>query len=123
MLLRPARKPPLFFRARRDWNKAMPLGFNFAPAGATCAALGAPNRRVGVIGGTDVFGLFLDLYDVFHMTQAPHVRLPRGRPVFPGVPARTPEEVLAKHALVRRRRRLLDRSQGLAVQAWIRSPS
>jgi hypothetical protein len=31
------------------------------------------------------------------------------------------EPVFSKHALVRGRRRLLDRSQGLAVQAWIRS--
>ena len=36
------------------WN---PLGASFDQA---VAAVGVPVRRVGVIGGTDVFGLFLD---------------------------------------------------------------
>lgn len=97
------------------WN---PAGGSFPEA---LAVLGPPNRRVGVVGGTDVFGLFLDLYDIFHLTRTPDVRLPGGRPVFPGVPARTPEEMLAKHGLAHRRWRLLDRSRGLAVQTWIRS--
>jgi dihydrofolate reductase len=40
------------------------------------AVLGTPDGSVGVIGGTDVFGMFLDLYDVFHLSRAPDVRLP-----------------------------------------------
>src|SRR6476620_365917 len=75
------------------WN---PAGASFEQA---LAALGAPIASVGVIGGTDVFGLFLDRFDVFYLTRAPGVRLPGGRPVFPGVPARTPEDVLASHGL------------------------
>ena len=54
---------------------------------------------LGVIGGTSVFGLFLDHYDVFHLTRAPGVRLPGGRPVFPGVPRQSPEDSLAAHGL------------------------
>src|ERR1700730_7191976 len=73
------------------WN---PAG---APFEAALAALGTPDGSVGVIGGTDVFGMFLDRYDVFHLSRAPNVRLPGGRPVFPEVPTRTPEEVLASH--------------------------
>ena len=48
--------------------------------------------------------MFLDRYDVFYLSRAPDVRLPGGRPVFPDVPARVPEEVLVSHGL--------DRSQG-----------
>src|SRR5260221_9129829 len=40
------------------------------PAGASLEAallaLGVPDARVGVIGGADVFALFLGSYDVFH---------------------------------------------------------
>ena len=48
-----------------------------------------------MIGGTDVFDLFLDRYDSFYLTRGPRIRLPGGRPVFPGVPAPTPEAVLS----------------------------
>ena len=73
------------------------------PAGASLeqamAVLGMPHGTVGVIGGTEVFGMFLDRYDIFYLSRAPGVRLPRGRPVFPGVPVKTPEQVLAHHGL------------------------
>ena len=97
------------------WN---PGGASFEHA---LALLGTPNGRVGVIGGTDVFGLFLDRCDVFHLSRAPNVRLPGGRPVFPEVPMRTPEEVLASHGLDRGQQQMLDPAKGLAVVSWQRS--
>jgi dihydrofolate reductase len=94
------------------------------PAGASLeqamAALGAHDPRIGVVGGTDVFGLFLDLYDVFHLSRAAGVRLSGGRPVFPGVPARTPEQVLASHGLDRGRSHALDPTKGLTIGSWRR---
>ena len=97
------------------WN---PGGASFEQA---LAALGAPDGSVGVIGGTQVFGIFLDRYDVFYLSRAPGVRLPGGRPVFPGVPAQTPEEVLASHGLDRGQRQILDPEKNLAVVSWHRS--
>jgi dihydrofolate reductase len=97
------------------WN---PAGASFEQA---MAALGAPDGNVAIIGGTEVFGMFLDRYDVFHLSRAPNVRLPGGRPVFPGVPARTPEEVLTGHGLDVGRRQLLDPARDLAVVSWQRS--
>ena len=95
------------------------------PAGASLeqalAALGMPNANVGVIGGTEVFGIFLDRYDVFYLSRVPDVRLPGGRPVFPEVPSRTPEEVLASHGLERGPRQVLDAAKGLVVVSWQRS--
>jgi hypothetical protein len=85
------------------------------------AELGAPDGSVGIIGGTDVFEMFLDHYDVFHLSRAPDVRLPGGRPVFREVPTRTPEEVLASHGLDRGQRQLLDPVRGLAIVSWRRS--
>jgi dihydrofolate reductase len=97
------------------WN---PAGASFEQA---LAALGTPNGSVGIIGGTEVFGMFLDRYDVFHLSRAPGVRLPGGRPVFSGVPMRTPEAVLASHGLDRSQRQVLDPARGLAVVSWQRS--
>jgi dihydrofolate reductase len=98
------------------WN---PAGASFELA---LSSLGTPDANVGVIGGTDVFGMFLDRYDVFHLSRAPGVRLPGGRPVFPQVPARSPEEVLAAHGLERGPRLILDVAKGLAVVSWQRLP-
>jgi hypothetical protein len=57
------------------------------PAGASleeaCAALGLSSGAVAVIGGPQVFTLFLKLgYDCFHLSRAVNVRLPGGMPVF-----------------------------------------
>src|SRR5262245_32469757 len=92
------------------------------PAGASLeqamAVLGVSDGRIGVIGGTDVFGIFLDRYDVFYLSRAPAVRLPGGRPVFPEVPSRTPEEVLAGHGLAPGPRQVLDAARGVTVVGW-----
>lgn len=61
----------------RLWN---PAGASFE---AACAALGLNSGAAAVIGGPQVFALFLKLgYDCFHMSRAVKVRLPGGLPVF-----------------------------------------
>ena len=60
---------------------------------------GVDAGTVAVIGGPGVFGMFMDRYDAFWLSVAPHVRLPGGEPCFPGVPARTPQQILAAHGL------------------------
>jgi hypothetical protein len=61
----------------RFWN---PAGASFESA---CAALGLNSGTVAVIGGPQVFMLFLKLgYDCFHLSRAIEVRLPGGLPVF-----------------------------------------
>jgi dihydrofolate reductase len=94
------------------------------PAGATLdealAGLGIPDASLGIIGGPEVFALFLNLYDVFHLTRAPNVRLPGGRPVFPDVPERTPEDILAAHDLVAGPVEALDPAKGVTMVDWRR---
>ena len=95
------------------------------PVGATLeqamAVLGVPEGgSVGIIGGTEVFGIFLDRYETFYLSRAPGVRLPGGRPVFPEVPAKTPEEVLTQHGLEPGQPQMLDAEKGLAVVSWHR---
>jgi hypothetical protein len=96
------------------WN---PGGASFADA---WTALGVGEGILAIIGGTDVFGMFLPRYDVFHLSHAPHVRLPGGRPVFPGVPARTPDEILASHGLVPAPAQVLDAAHDATVVNWRR---
>jgi dihydrofolate reductase len=107
----------------KDPNNVKALLWN--PAGATFAqawaALGVPNGSLAVIGGTEVFGMFLPLYDVFYLTRAPKVRLPGGRPVFPGVPAETPEQVMSRHGLAAEAPRMLDAAHDIVVVSWRRS--
>ena len=95
------------------------------PASATLDtawdALGPSGGLLVVIGGTDGFGLFLELgYDVFHLSRAGNVRLPGGRPVFPGVPERNPEQLLAGHGLQPGDTQVLDAAAALTLTTWTR---
>jgi hypothetical protein len=93
------------------------------PAGASLDtawdALGAPRGPLAVIGGTEVFGLFLAIgYDVFHLSRAGKARLPGGRPVFPGVGSRSPEDLLAEHGLEPGPVQVLDRPAAATLCTW-----
>jgi dihydrofolate reductase len=74
---------------------------------------------LAVVGGTDVFGLFLSIgYDAFYLTKA-LASVPRGRPVFPGVGHDVPaEELLKKHGLVLKNTRMLDSVSETVVEEW-----
>jgi dihydrofolate reductase len=98
----------------RLWN---PAGASFKEA---LAALGAPGPNIGVIGGAEVFALFLDRYDVFYLTRAPGVWLPGGLPVFPEVPGTTPEKLLARHGYTPGPGVVLDPLRGLTMVGWLR---
>jgi dihydrofolate reductase len=95
------------------------------PAGATVEealqALGATDGTVAVIGGPDVFSMFLPLYNAFYLSRAARVTIPGGLPVFAEVgPNATPEDVLARHGLKPGPRRDLDASDGVTVVTWTR---
>jgi hypothetical protein len=106
-------------------NTSNPKALLWNPAGATLeealSELGVANASVGVIGGPDVFALFLERYDIFYLTRAPDVLLPGGRPVFPDVPSRTPEEVLTSHGLIPSPTILLDPAKNLTMVSWQRA--
>jgi dihydrofolate reductase len=95
------------------WNPAT------APFDEAWQRLGADDGMLAVVGGTDVFSLFLTLgYDAFFLTRA-QASVPRGRPVFAGVGAgTTPEDVLKMHGLVLRKTRMLDSATGTLLEEW-----
>jgi len=96
------------------WN---PAGARFE---AACEAAGLRDGTVAIIGGPVVFGMFMDRYDTFFLSQAPHVRLPGGEPCFPGVPAQSPQQVLGAHGLTPGEPQLLDPAFDVSVTPWRR---
>jgi dihydrofolate reductase len=94
------------------------------PAGATfdqaCERAGVRSGTVAIIGGPDVFGMFLDRYDTFWLSQAPHVQLRDGYPCFPGVPERSPQDILASHGLQAGEPQILDAAHDVSVTPWRR---
>ena len=85
------------------------------------AAAGVRDGTVAAIGGTSIFDMFLDRYDAFYLSQAPHVRLSRGVPVFSGIPARSPQQILTAHGLHAGVQKLLDAANNVSVVEWTRS--
>jgi dihydrofolate reductase len=89
------------------------------PAGASletaCAALGLNSGTIAVIGGPQVYILFLKLgYDCFHLSRAVNVRLPGGLPLFGG----DPDAALAAAGLKARPTQWLE--DGLTLTDWVR---
>jgi dihydrofolate reductase len=96
------------------WN---PSGASFE---AACDFAGARSGTVAVIGGPSVFGMFMERYDTFWLSLAPKVRLPGGEPCFPGVPQRSPQQILAAHGLKAGEARVLDPKDDVSVTPWRR---
>jgi dihydrofolate reductase len=96
------------------WN---PKGASFEKAWAKLGASGA----AAIVGGTEVFGLFLDIgYDTFYLTQA-EAKVPNGRPVFPEVGnGVTAQDVLRRHGYKLGKTRVLDQATNTVLEEWTR---
>lgn len=97
------------------WNPAS------APFEEACAHADVRHGMAAIIGGPSVFEMFLDRYDIFWLSDAPHVNLPGGEACFPGVPERSPRAVLAAHGLAPREVKILDAADDVRVTAWRRA--
>src|SRR4051794_20092411 len=96
------------------WN---PAGASFEQA---CERAGVSEGTIAVIGGPAVFAMFLDRYDTFWLSEA-RVRLPGGHPCFPGVPERSPQQILAAHGLAASEPQILDATHDVRVTPWRRT--
>jgi hypothetical protein len=96
------------------WN---PAGASFE---AACERAGVDHGSVAIIGGPDVFGMFMDRYDIFWLSQAPRVRIADGQGCFPGVPAQSPQQILAAHGLQAGNAKILDAAHDVSVTPWRR---
>ncbi len=95
------------------------------PGGASiedaAALFDISNGTAAIIGGPAVFALFFGRYDVFWLSRAARVELPGGDGVFPGVPARTPDDILRGTGLSPSETIVLDATKDISVTAWRRS--
>lgn len=97
------------------WN---PLGASLDQA---LERLGVGDGTIAVIGGPEVFSLFLPLYDTFHLSRAAKAEIPGGVAPFTEVgPNATPEDVLAQRGFRPGARRELDPDAGVSVVSWQR---
>ena len=97
------------------WN---PSGASFEEAADFA---GVSTGTVAIIGGPGVFGMFMDRYDTFWLSLAPKVKLPGGEGCFPGVPERTPAQILASHGLRAGETQVLDPAEQVSVTPWRRA--
>jgi dihydrofolate reductase len=97
------------------WNPAS------IPFDEACRKIGVTEGKIAVSGGTGVFGLFLKIgFDTFHLSRAGKIVLPGGRPVFPDVPVKTPEQVLMEHGLKAGAMQVLDAAEDVTLVSWRR---
>lgn len=82
--------------------------------------LGVREGLVAVIGGTEIFDLFLDRYDVFWLTVARHVRFGNGLPVFAGIPQTSADDILRRHGLAPAQTRVLEATKDVVLVKWVR---
>jgi dihydrofolate reductase len=106
-------------------DASYPNALMWNPLGATLEdalqQLGAGDGTVAIIGGRDVFSLFLPLYDAFHLSRAADAKIPGGIGVFTEVgPYATPEDVLIRHGLRAGPRSDLDPAAGITLVTWTR---
>jgi dihydrofolate reductase len=106
-------------------SPSLPHALLWNPVGATLEQaleqLGVTDGVVAVIGGPEVFSLFLPLYDAFHLSRVANVTIPGGVPPFTEVgPNATPEDVLARRGFKPGPRRELDSAAGVSVVTWRR---
>jgi hypothetical protein len=97
------------------WN---PQGASLEDA---CGFAGVPSGTVAIIGGPGVFAILMDRYDTFWLSQALQVRLPGGEGCFPGVPERTPQQILEAHGLKAGEPVVLDATEDVTVTPWRRA--
>jgi dihydrofolate reductase len=109
-------------------DPSLPNAFLWNPAGATLqeglAKLGVGDGTVAIIGGPDVFGMFLPFYDAFDLTRAAFAQIPGGRPLFPSVgPRLSPDDVLAGQGLKPGAPHDIDAAAGITLTTWTREPA
>jgi hypothetical protein len=97
------------------WN---PAGASFEDA---CRHAGVTSGAAAIIGGPNVFGMFMDRYDTFWLSQAHRLTIPGGTGGFPEIPSRSAQDILAAHGLKPAETRVLDAAKGVDVTAWRRA--
>jgi dihydrofolate reductase len=113
----PALKPHPDYPNVRFWN---PKGVSLQEA---CADLGVTSGLIGILGGTDIFEMFLGQtgvgrYDTFWLSQTTLFDLPGGVPVFAEVPTKSPQQVLSERGFAAGAPIITDAKDKLTITPW-----
>ena len=102
----------------------IPQSFHWNPAGiafeAAAKMAGVTEGAAAIIGGPEVYSLFLDRYDIFWLSEAPRVQLRDGDLAFKDAAGRHPRDVLGAHGLEPGEPLTLDAEQDVTVTPWRR---
>lgn len=98
------------------WN---PAGASFQ---AACASLGLTGGVAAILGGPEVYSLFLDIgYTTFYLSRSRYVSLPSGLPLFAqGRHGGSAEDALRRSGLAPGPEQTLDAANGVTLVAWRR---
>jgi dihydrofolate reductase len=101
-------------------DRSQPNAFLWNPAGAgleqAIRVIDIGPGPIAIIGGTEVFDLFLPLYDAFHLTRAARAKIPGGQPLFSAAsPTMTVEDVLIRCGLQPGPPRDIDAAAGITL--------
>jgi len=102
-----------------------PRAMLWNPQGAAlqeaCARAGVDSGRIAIIGGPDIFAMFLDVFARFYLSEAPEVTLPGGTLAIADPQGRHPADVLRAHGLEPGAPRLLDTAPRAEVRLFRRT--
>jgi hypothetical protein len=112
-------------RAGFSAHESLPNAWVWNPASKpfeeVCRKIDVREGKIAISGGTGVFALFLKIgFDVFYLSRVAKLALPGGRPVFPEVPSKMPEQVLTEHGLKAGAAEVLDVAEGVTLVSWRR---
>jgi dihydrofolate reductase len=96
------------------WN---PSGLSLEEA---ANLLGISQGKVAILGGPEIYHLFLPRYDVFHLSRAHGLTVTSGRPLFSKASTSSPEVALRANGLIDTEQRHLDEEGCVTLTTWYR---
>lgn len=99
------------------WN---PAANSFEEA---AASMGLTEGAVAVLGGPEIYRMFLRRYVVFHLSRVHGLRIPGGRAVFLEATTPDPGEALKANGLTKVAQQHIDADRGVTLETWVRVPS
>jgi dihydrofolate reductase len=94
------------------WN---PAGLSLEEA---ADRLGISQGKAAILGGPEIYRLFLPRYDVFHLSRVHALTVTRGRPLFHDARTSSPEEALRASGLIHIELQLLDEEGRVTLTTW-----
>jgi dihydrofolate reductase len=96
------------------WN---PAGLSLEEA---ADMLGISQGKAAILGGPEIYSLFLPRYDVFHLSRVGDLKVTGGRPLFHNTGTSSPEEALRANNLIDIEQQHLDEEGRVTLTTWYR---